>query len=187
MTLTNLEKELIFVGASVAAGCKPCTEYHIKKAKKINVPDIEIRNSITIALDVRNQSRLNMGNYVEQLLYDKIFNSNPFVTKDSTILNELLYITSAFAVNSADLLQCHINSARSFGISEENIKFALDTSLFVKGKAEQHVNKIADEINTIVLSIQSVNKNNCGCSKNENNDIPNKLTKLSPKNDNPCC
>ena len=34
MALTIKEKELANIGASVATGCKPCTDFHFKKVRK---------------------------------------------------------------------------------------------------------------------------------------------------------
>jgi AhpD family alkylhydroperoxidase len=37
------EKEIISVGASVAAGCQPCTRHHVAEARAAGVSDREIR------------------------------------------------------------------------------------------------------------------------------------------------
>ena len=34
MTMTPKEKELVAIGISVAAGCKPCTDHHVAVARK---------------------------------------------------------------------------------------------------------------------------------------------------------
>ena len=34
MTMTSKEKELVAIGISVAAGCKPCTDHHVAVARK---------------------------------------------------------------------------------------------------------------------------------------------------------
>ena len=38
MSLTFKERELANIGASVATGCKPCTDYHFEKVRKAGVP-----------------------------------------------------------------------------------------------------------------------------------------------------
>ena len=55
--LTIREKELVSFGASVAAGCKPCTRYHVKKVREAGASDNEIEQAITDALRVRDHAR----------------------------------------------------------------------------------------------------------------------------------
>lgn len=46
-------KELIAVGASIAANCQPCLEYHVAKAKEHGVTDLEITEAIDTGRMVR--------------------------------------------------------------------------------------------------------------------------------------
>jgi AhpD family alkylhydroperoxidase len=50
MALTVKEKELVNIGASVATGCKPCTDYHFKKVRKAGAQDDEIKQAISFAV-----------------------------------------------------------------------------------------------------------------------------------------
>ena len=52
--LRPLEKELVFFGASVAAGCKPCMNYHVEQLRAAGATDDEIRLAIADATHVRN-------------------------------------------------------------------------------------------------------------------------------------
>ena len=42
MAITPKEKELAAVGMSIATGCKPCTDFHVKAARKSGASDAEI-------------------------------------------------------------------------------------------------------------------------------------------------
>ncbi len=42
-------KELIAVAVSLGAGCEPCYEVHLEKAKKLGNSDEEIREAIAVA------------------------------------------------------------------------------------------------------------------------------------------
>jgi AhpD family alkylhydroperoxidase len=42
-------KELIAVAVSLGAGCEPCYETHLEKAKKLGNTDEEIREAIAVA------------------------------------------------------------------------------------------------------------------------------------------
>ena len=47
--LTLKQKELIALAVSLGAGCEPCYETHLEKAKKLGNTDEEIREAIAVA------------------------------------------------------------------------------------------------------------------------------------------
>ena len=50
--LTLKQKELIAVAVSLGAGCEPCYETHLEKARKLGNTDEEIREAIAVAVVV---------------------------------------------------------------------------------------------------------------------------------------
>ena len=63
MSLTIKEKELVCIGAAVATGCKPCTDYHFKKVREAGASDEEIKLAISDALSVRDSAKEIMENH----------------------------------------------------------------------------------------------------------------------------
>jgi len=57
-------KELIAVGASVTANCKPCLEYHVAKAKENGAADEEIAEAIAVAKMVRQGAASKMDEFI---------------------------------------------------------------------------------------------------------------------------
>jgi AhpD family alkylhydroperoxidase len=53
MSLSLKEKELVYLGASVAAGCKPCTTFHCEKAQQTGASEDEIKTAFSDALSVQ--------------------------------------------------------------------------------------------------------------------------------------
>jgi AhpD family alkylhydroperoxidase len=51
--LNSREQELVALGAAIASNCVPCIEYHIPEAKKAGFSDIQIREAVQIADQVR--------------------------------------------------------------------------------------------------------------------------------------
>ena len=51
--LNNHEQELVALGAAIASNCVPCIEYHIPKARKSGLSDIQIKEALQIADKVR--------------------------------------------------------------------------------------------------------------------------------------
>jgi len=46
------EKELACVAASVAGHCRPCFQYHLKKAQELGIPVADIVQVIAIAKEI---------------------------------------------------------------------------------------------------------------------------------------
>src|SRR5512138_1694491 len=54
--LTQKEKELVAVAASIASGCIPCTMHHTKAIREAGAFEAEVLGAIRIALDVRDSA-----------------------------------------------------------------------------------------------------------------------------------
>ena len=66
--LTKRQKELVAAGASIAAGCRPCTTHHFDAARDAGATDAEIRRAVDGALGVCEQSTRLMAALAEQYL-----------------------------------------------------------------------------------------------------------------------
>lgn len=51
--LNPRERELVALGAALASNCIPCINHHIPLARKLGISDIQIRESIELADQVR--------------------------------------------------------------------------------------------------------------------------------------
>lgn len=51
--LSTRDRELVALGAAVAANCIPCVEYHIPKAREAGVSDAELAEALELADKVR--------------------------------------------------------------------------------------------------------------------------------------
>ncbi len=63
-------KELIAIGASVTANCKPCLEYHVAKAKENGAADEEIAEAVAVAKMVRKGAASKMDEFIPSALAD---------------------------------------------------------------------------------------------------------------------
>ncbi|HMK55009.1 MAG TPA: carboxymuconolactone decarboxylase family protein [Dissulfurispiraceae bacterium] len=61
-------KELIAIGASVTANCRPCLTYHVGKAREAAVTEEEIREAIAIAKLVRKGAMSKMDQFVPTVI-----------------------------------------------------------------------------------------------------------------------
>jgi AhpD family alkylhydroperoxidase len=61
-------KELIAIGASVAANCHPCVKHHIAKAREMKIDETEIQQAIEVGKMVRKGAANQMDGFIEELL-----------------------------------------------------------------------------------------------------------------------
>jgi AhpD family alkylhydroperoxidase len=141
MTLRLKERELAAVGASVAAGCKPCTDYHVKAAREAKLGDDEIRQAINDAMVVRQNALEAMKAYGLQHLGEGVDDPGDH-GGESTRIKELVAVAAAFAVNCTTNLERHLAAARTLGITDDEIGEVTKLATFIKGKAASHVEKM---------------------------------------------
>ena len=63
-------KELIAIGASITANCKPCLEYHVAKAKENGANDQEIAEAVAVGKMVRKGAASKMDQFTSTVLAD---------------------------------------------------------------------------------------------------------------------
>lgn len=60
-------KELIAIGASVSANCSPCIQFHLDKAKKLNIDAEEIRTALQVGVMVRGGAAGQMDELLSEM------------------------------------------------------------------------------------------------------------------------
>ena len=63
-------EELIAIGASITANCKPCLKYHVAKAKENGAQEQEIARAIEVGMMVRKGSTSQMDGLISTLSAD---------------------------------------------------------------------------------------------------------------------
>lgn len=146
MAITPKEKELAAVGISIAAGCKPCTDFHVKKAREVGGTDAEMRQAIGDALSVRRSGADIMESYgLARLGGPKPVEAQKHAGGTDRV-RELVCIGAAFAVNCVSSMRTHLEAAESVGIAHEDITTIVKLSAFIKGKAASHVERLAETL-----------------------------------------
>ena len=57
-------EELIAIGASITANCKPCLEYHVAKARENGAADEDITEAVAVAKMVRKGAASKMDEFI---------------------------------------------------------------------------------------------------------------------------
>jgi len=139
MATTKKENELAAVGISIAAGCKPCTDYHMKAVRQAGASDGEIRQAVQDAVSLRNAATGVMEKYGLSHL-GEADTEQAFVPPRDRVA-ELVELGAAFAVNCVSSLENCIKSAKATGGTDEDILEISKLATFIKGRAASHVDR----------------------------------------------
>jgi AhpD family alkylhydroperoxidase len=139
MSWTPKEKELVALGISVAAGCRPCTSYHLKAVGKTDSSEEEIHDAIERAALIRRKAAGSMERYALGTSADESRGDGGEFVR----VAELLSVGAAYAVNCTEALDKHLRAARKGGITEEELQEVFELAAFIKDKADHHIRKLA--------------------------------------------
>ena len=138
MTLRLKQRELVAVGASIAAGCKPCTDYHIKAARAARLSDDQIRQATKVAISVRQNALEVMEAYGLRHPVEGVDTTGDN-DWESNRISRLVAVAAAFAVNCTTNLARHLAAAKTLGIADDEIEEVTKIARFIKGMAASHV------------------------------------------------
>jgi len=142
MVISVTEKELAAVGISVASGCKPCTNYHVKAVREAGASDEEIKQAVADALSVRKSATDFMKTHALARLGQEGSHSHAHGPGPMNRVRELVSVGAAFGVNCASSLEEHLAAAATVGISQEEIAEIAKLAAFIKERAASHVERL---------------------------------------------
>ena len=141
MPITPKERELAAVGVSVASGCKPCANYHIKAGREAGASDDEIRQAVADALRVRVSATELMEGHALSRLGEAEKRESEAISGETNRVKELVSVGAAFGVNCVSSLKKHLAAAETVGISQEEVSELVKLAAFVKERARSHVER----------------------------------------------
>jgi AhpD family alkylhydroperoxidase len=142
MPITPKERELAAVGVSVASGCKPCTNYHIKAVREAGASDDEIRQAVADALRVRASATSMMESHALSRLGEGEQPDSAVISGETSRVKELVSVGAAFGVNCVSNLKRHLAAAETVGISQEEVAEIVRLAAFIKERAASHVERL---------------------------------------------
>ncbi len=165
--LNQKEKSLIAVGASVAAGCQPCTEYHVRGARADGACDRSIALAIETAISGRKSATTTMEEWAEHWQGAKPEIGAEFRAQ-KRLMAELTSVATAAAVNSVPDLQKHLAAAREIGARPQQIHIAIEIARKIKRVAEEKIEAITCGIGEAAQSATAVAAPGCCGSSDAN-------------------
>jgi len=188
MALTNKEIESVYFGASIAAGCKPCTSFHFRKLKEAGTSDEEIKNTIADSISIRDIAKKEMENHAMNLLEIYKQSEVNIDNQHPDRLTVLVSIGAAFAVNCTSTLNNYIALGESVDITNEDLNNILRATKLVKMKAASHADKIAVRFEEAKINKGDKEESDgCGCAGAKKNNVQTESSKPGTKVENGCC
>ena len=144
--LSQKERELVAVGASVAAGCVPCTQYHVNAVQAAGAATDEITRAVNAADRVKARAKEMMVRIANQAL-GLAAEAEPSCCADpSDRMTALVSIAAAVAANCPSLLPQHVEAGRTVGIREDEIHLVIRIAQMVRAKATETTDEAATAI-----------------------------------------
>ena len=134
-------KVLIALGASVASGCQPCTEFQIKAAREAGACGQGIHFAVETALAMRQAATRGIDRWSERCQgarpeLDAAFRSN------KQLLAELVSVASAICVQSVPDLVLHMAEATRLGATPEMLRAAVGIARSVHNAAMEQIEAV---------------------------------------------
>lgn len=134
MPLTMLDKELVAVAISVAAGCRPCTAWHLTEARRAGASDAAIEKAVAGAVCVRTSATDGMRRHALGLAPAQ--DGCGCGTTDA--LAELVAVGASLAVNCTGNIDKHLTAAQGLGVPPEHLDEVYALVGTIRAKAISH-------------------------------------------------
>ena len=143
MILESKELEIAAIAISMAAGCIPCTRFHIREADSNGASAIELMHIVKVALSANRPSDL-----VRAADTALAGTADRDATITGTLVRQAALAGIGIAVcgNSVAGLRAAIAEAGKHRIADDEIMEIFGLASRIKEKAASHLDRIADDL-----------------------------------------
>jgi len=162
--LNEVEKELAYLSASIASGCRPCTKYHLQKSRAIGISDDEIKIVIAAAISIRKNAASSI---------DSFAHAHSMAEKDEEINKEkpdrkqaIASIAAAYSVNCSSSFKNQLDRVRKSGITDQELSEIINLSKLIVDQARAHMDLIAGNTRRdkeAKYNVKNRCRSNCAC------------------------
>ncbi len=146
--LSAKQEELIAVGASIAAGCQPCSRFHFRAAQAAGASEEEVWQAVRRALEVRTAATKIMADLADRYLGRTPAQPEAEPQAESSIPGQLIALGAAVAANCATTVETSAIAAWRMGANEAQITTAVKIARAVREmagkKAEAVLSRLAE-------------------------------------------
>jgi AhpD family alkylhydroperoxidase len=159
--LTAKEREIVNLSTSIAAGCQPCTKYHVKKCTEAGISD-------ALILDVTKKTK-QICNQAIEIMTEKIYTTMN-IGRNKEILTHLeidskteilIGLAASYSMNSTVLFEMFIGHAATQEIGEQQLSELIEINRFIHDKAKAHLDILCDK-----RGVDSISNEKRDCATN---------------------
>jgi AhpD family alkylhydroperoxidase len=165
--LTQKEKELVAVAASIASGCVPCTMHHLKAVREAGASEAEVLGVTRIALDVRD----NATEVMAEVAQGSLNYEYPGKAQSGSIkqpIDNLVALGAALACNSVTGLEYYSATTKAAGASTRQIQTAMGIARSIRKsaaeKADSRIGILIEPTQVVVEKQKESIQPPCSCN-----------------------
>lgn len=144
MTVLSVrERESVAIGAAIGAGCRPCTQYHVRAGLKAGLSGEEVRMAVDEAEVLRIHAATGIADFGRGLLGYPEERAAPLCSPTGT-LQALAQVGAATGSNAGLALDWLLPYARGLGLSDGALSEAVEVAGMVKRMAGEFFGKDAE-------------------------------------------
>src|SRR3972149_2885890 len=141
--LGGREREVVAVGAAIGAGCRPCTQYHVRAGLKAGLSEEEVRLAVEEAEVLRIHAATSIADYARGLLGSPEERAAPLCSPTEP-LQALAQVGAATGSNAGHALAWLLPYARGLGLTNEALSEAVEMAGVVKRMAGEFFGQDAE-------------------------------------------
>ena len=142
--LNKKERQIVYLGASIASGCLPCTKFHLRRSSEAGLTDVEIDKALAFTISVRDHATRSMESFIHN--HKTVDNIKEDKQESIKRNNVLVGIAAAYSINFPSGLEKYMSIGRINGISDRELSEIIRISKSVIDMARAHVDMITDKI-----------------------------------------
>jgi AhpD family alkylhydroperoxidase len=134
MTISILDKELVAIAVSIAAGCRPCTAHHLAAARQVGATESAIESAVASAVCVRSSATEGMRRQALEI------GPQPDGCGCSvkSACEELEALGASLAVNCTENIDKHLAAARALGVAQGDLDVVFALVGKIRARAISH-------------------------------------------------
>jgi AhpD family alkylhydroperoxidase len=136
VALEQKDKELVAIGASIGALCRPCLEHHIPAARQAGLTGPDLARAVEVAEDTHRIAVTLLFRRGHELLHATGTPAAvPLQAEPASRLHELVALGASIGANCHPLLGQHIAGALQQGLTASQVRSAIKMAQIVQQHA----------------------------------------------------
>ena len=148
MALEQRDKELVAIGASIGALCRPCIDHHIQAGRDAELGNLELSRAVQTAQETQRLAQRVLFRHTDELVERGSAKIDVPVGAESPPRDdELVALGASIGANSHPLLEQHIAGALAHGLITNQVRSAIKMAEIV----QQNAARITAEKSAVVI------------------------------------